>query len=609
MPVAVGGGGGSDEDTTAPYPGTADSPEYSNGPTIPVTYSGAYDSGGSGLSNVNLLVKKGTGSWQNTSYTSAGASGTFEFVPDASLNANYYFDLQAFDNDGNVSDWPSGGSGDTQTIYDIQAPTIDSITVPATASATPITISYQGAADVGIAGLDHVEFWYKKGVDGTWTDAGQTKTAANDSFGFEPDGGSGFYYVDLIAVDRAGNESEETEENDNPIVFDVDPPVVGTVSAEETTGTLPIDITYTDAIDVGPAGLDHVELWFKKEETGVWTNSLLTSESSDDVFEFMAAQEGGTYYFDLVMEDSFGNRSEAASMNGLIEVEYSPQVVTQPTPPTALLSNLPEAETMLTGANITVGGDEVVAYRYKLDAGNYGSETALGSPIALSDLSIGQHSLSVIGRNAEGLWQSSVSPTTYSWNILYGSAPEPPDTSHCENDIIDADELNVDCGGSDCPACIDVILQVLAQPMGRPVDVYGTEGSVHLYTSATQSLLRSAEIEISDTGQGQALITQIPPHTYDVALKGDAYLQRIISNVLLQENNSTALLDYTFGGTFLLIGGDVYNDNIINSFDLAFMLKNYQTVDPLLDMNRDGLANAADLAMILKNYRQVGDSL
>jgi hypothetical protein len=71
----------------------------------------------------------------------------------------------------------------------------------------------------------------------------------------------------------------------------------------------------------------------------------------------------------------------------------------------------------------------VVAYRYRLDGGDWGNETPVGTKIALSDLSSGQHTVYVIGKNAAGTWQGA--GTAASW-VVYTAGPlailsgEPP---------------------------------------------------------------------------------------------------------------------------------------------------------------------------------------
>jgi hypothetical protein len=81
----------------------------------------------------------------------------------------------------------------------------------------------------------------------------------------------------------------------------------------------------------------------------------------------------------------------------------------------AVISDGPVSLTNQTGATFTVGGLGVTHYRYKLDDGNYSLETAVGTGIALTGLGNGAHTLSVLGRNSSGAWQTSA--TVFSWTV------------------------------------------------------------------------------------------------------------------------------------------------------------------------------------------------
>ena len=79
---------------------------------------------------------------------------------------------------------------------------------PATATNSPVTVTYSGASDnEGGSGLKEVALWFKKGADGTWTDSGLRETGGSGSFEFMVTAGSGMYYFDLVAKDNAWNLS------------------------------------------------------------------------------------------------------------------------------------------------------------------------------------------------------------------------------------------------------------------------------------------------------------------------------------------------------------------------------------------------------------------
>ena len=83
----------------------------------------------------------------------------------------------------------------------------------------------------------------------------------------------------------------------------------------------------------------------------------------------------------------------------------------------ATLSDTPASITNSTSASVAVAGTNITAYEYKLDSGSYGIETVIATPISLSSLTDGSHTLSVIGKNSAGTWQVQGSATTYTWTV------------------------------------------------------------------------------------------------------------------------------------------------------------------------------------------------
>ena len=85
--------------------------------------------------------------------------------------------------------------------------------------------------------------------------------------------------------------------------------------------------------------------------------------------------------------------------------------------PTAVISGTPSSPTNQTGATLTISGEDVTHYKYKLEDGSYGGETAVATPISLTELAEGSHTVYVIGRDEAGNWQSETNPTTASWSV------------------------------------------------------------------------------------------------------------------------------------------------------------------------------------------------
>ncbi|ABQ25365.1 Ig-like domain-containing protein [Geotalea uraniireducens] len=84
-------------------------------------------------------------------------------------------------------------------------------------------------------------------------------------------------------------------------------------------------------------------------------------------------------------------------------------------PPMAVIKDAPPDPNNRTNVNLTVGGDGVVAYRYKLDDGAYSAETPIATMINLASLAEGTHTVAVIGRDSAGNWQAEANAKIIGW--------------------------------------------------------------------------------------------------------------------------------------------------------------------------------------------------
>jgi len=105
-----------------------------------------------------------------------------------------------------------------------------------------------------------------------------------------------------------------------------------------------------------------------------------------------------------------------------------------PSLPVATIQGAPTGITTINSGSLAVGGNNVVAYRYRLDGGTYSAEADVASPIVLTALSDATHVVAVLGKNSAGSWQ--VVPTTVSWTVdttpptaTVGGVPTSPTTS------------------------------------------------------------------------------------------------------------------------------------------------------------------------------------
>ncbi|MBN1808789.1 MAG: chitobiase/beta-hexosaminidase C-terminal domain-containing protein [Planctomycetes bacterium] len=94
----------------------------------------------------------------------------------------------------------------------------------------------------------------------------------------------------------------------------------------------------------------------------------------------------------------------------------------------AVLAGAPPAYTDSQQVNITVGGENILSYQYRLDGGSWSAETSVAVLISLSGLAKTAHVIEVIGKNVHGVWQDTASATSCSWTIVDATWLGAPDT-------------------------------------------------------------------------------------------------------------------------------------------------------------------------------------
>lgn len=105
---------------------------------------------------------------------------------------------------------------------------------------------------------------------------------------------------------------------------------------------------------------------------------------------------------------------------------------------------------------------------------------------------------------------------------------------------------------------------------------------------------------------GSFTLRGIPPGNYQLAVRGDKWLQRVVT-VNTTNGNVTNL-------AILLLGADANGDNIVDVLDLAALIASFDA-DPsypnwnggIADFNSNGLVDVDDLDLLIRNFDQVGD--
>ncbi|WP_243688413.1 Ig-like domain-containing protein [Geotalea toluenoxydans] len=156
--------------------------------------------------------------------------------------------------------------------------------------------------------------------------------------------------------------------------------------------------------------------------------SVTLTVSGDDVVIYRYRQDGGEFSGERPVGDpiqlaALGDGGHAVAVIGRDSAgnwqttESTVQWIVDITPPGAVITSVPSSPTNRTAATLVVGGEGVTAYRYKFDDGAYSSETPVSTPITLVSLTEGNHTVSVIGRDGAGNWQTEGSAATAAWMV------------------------------------------------------------------------------------------------------------------------------------------------------------------------------------------------
>ncbi len=100
------------------------------------------------------------------------------------------------------------------------------------------------------------------------------------------------------------------------------------------------------------------------------------------------------------------------------------------------------------------------------------------------------------------------------------------------------------------------------------------------------------------TGSGQVLVTGLSSGNYDYRIRVPKFLSSTISNQPLVD-----LMTLDFG---TMLGGDLNDDNIVNSLDFSIMMGDWGGSGPS-DINGDGKVNTIDFSLLNSNWFISGD--
>lgn len=207
----------------------------------------------------------------------------------------------------------------------------------------------------------------------------------------------GSHTLSVAAKDLAGNWQSMQNSTDCVWIIDTNAPTAILTDKPQL-------VTNIQSADIGVTGLGVVKYKYNFDSGG-YSNEL-------DVVTYpsiiLTSLNTGAHNISVVACDLAGNWQA-------VSTDYSWTIDTDI--PTAVLSNKPAAKSNSQSVNITVDGN-IVSYKYRIDGGLWGAETAIATPISLTNLSESTHTIDVIGKKAiPEQWQSVDNATSCTWII------------------------------------------------------------------------------------------------------------------------------------------------------------------------------------------------
>jgi len=176
----------------------------------------------------------------------------------------------------------------------------------------------------------------------------------------------------------------------------------GSVTA--TLINAPKGLTNATSYTATVGGIGVVSYQYKLDD-GPWS-----AETAVEVLLDFTVVDEGDHTLSVIGKSVAGNwQDEADATTATWRVDSTPPVVT--------IANAPRGTTGVTSINITVGGTDVKFYKYSIDGGAFGAACPVNKPLKERNLAEGVRTLSVIGADTVGNWQTEESATTATWTI------------------------------------------------------------------------------------------------------------------------------------------------------------------------------------------------
>jgi hypothetical protein len=228
--------------------------------------------------------------------------------------------------------------------------------------------------------------------------------------------------------DQAGNW--QTTAATFPWTVDLTAPTV------DPTGVPPL-LTNSTSIDVTVGGVGVVSYKYKLDGGG-WSSEV-TSLSTHITASGLSAS---SHTLQIIGKDQAGNwQSVAPDVQSPYTYTWT---IDLSVPTVTFASGKPANPTNVQTTDITMAS--TVSYKYRIDGGSWSSETPIATHIQLSGLSETSHTIDVIGKNGAGTWQSTSSPTSWTW-VIDLHAPTASLTG-CPASLVNFNTTDITVGGT-----------------------------------------------------------------------------------------------------------------------------------------------------------------
>ena len=283
-------------------------------------------------------------------------------------------------------------AGNWQAIATTHTWVVDATPPATTVTGAPASPTNVKTATLTVGGSGVSQYKYKHNAE-AWSQATPVATAISLA-----DLADGDHTVSVLGRDAAGNWQSEASPTTVTWTVDTYPPAAATYTGQPDAVTRATGATFT--IGNGNGAITH----YRYSTNGIdWSGPvaigapLLLSDLGD-----------GSHTLYLLVRDAAGNWQ-------ITPTTYTWTV--DATPPTATVTTPPPSITNARDITLNVVAGDVVAYVASLDSAGFSAETLVGTPINLTGLSDGPHSVAILGRDAVGNWQDPRSATTYPFTV------------------------------------------------------------------------------------------------------------------------------------------------------------------------------------------------